>query len=122
MTAKKNLGKLVSPSNARIIKTPKRSGIRGFFYNIKHRIKVVENGGWHFSYLKTPQNILVKLESYAHKEHNNDKTKNLKYIKDSIEKGENIFFDQKFKRVEVDKSYPNYILENIEKFNLWIKN
>jgi beta-1,4-mannosyl-glycoprotein beta-1,4-N-acetylglucosaminyltransferase len=122
MTAKKNLGKLVSPSNARIIKTPKRSGIRGFFYNVKHRIKVVNNGGWHFSYLKSPENILVKLESFAHKEHNNNQTKNLKHIESSIERGENFFSNQRFKKVEIDKSYPNYILKNLDKFNPWIKN
>lgn len=121
MTAKKNLGKLISPTNARIIKTPKRSGIRGFFYNIKHRIKVIYNGGWHFSYLKTPQDIILKLESFAHKEHNNDKIKNIKHIEKSIDNGENIFFKQKFKKVRIDESYPKYILQNIEKYSLWIK-
>ena len=29
-------------------------------------IKIFQNGGWHFSYVKTPENIEKKLRSYLH--------------------------------------------------------
>jgi len=122
MTAKKNLGKFVSPTNARIVKSPKRKGIRGFFYNLKHNIKIIENGGWHFSYLKSPEGIVKKLESFVHAEYNNDQIKNISYIKDSIKNKKNLFSEQKFIITDVDETYPKYIQDNINKFKEWIGN
>ena len=38
-----------------------------FFSEIKYsNIKIFENGGWHFSYIKSPENIEKKLKSYLH--------------------------------------------------------
>ena len=38
-----------------------------FFSEVKYsNIKIFENGGWHFSYIKSPENIEKKLKSYLH--------------------------------------------------------
>ena len=38
----------------------------------KIKWNIVENGGWHFSYLMDAQNIQNKLKSFAHAEFNNE--------------------------------------------------
>jgi beta-1,4-mannosyl-glycoprotein beta-1,4-N-acetylglucosaminyltransferase len=128
MTAKKNLGKDVSPSNLRTLKHPKRKGVRGFLYNLKHKIKVIDNGGWHFSYLRKPEDIIKKIEAFAHKELNTYNNKNISYIKKCIENRIDIFGSdgelknrpQKLSRVDIDFSYPDYIKVNQKKFIDWI--
>ena len=32
--------------------------------------QIIENGGWHFAYLQTPENISKKIQSFAHGEFN----------------------------------------------------
>ncbi len=78
------------------------------------------NGGWHFSYLHSPEQILNKIRSFSHGEFNNE-TINIKDIEKKISKNEDIF-DRgfKLKRVEIDKSYPSYIINNKEKYSEWI--
>ena len=60
---------LKSPQWLRDIKTKKFAWWRldTLFSKKKYRdIIFLENGGWHFSYLKTPENIEKKLKSYLH--------------------------------------------------------
>ena len=37
-----------------------------FSENKYKKIKIIENGGWHFSYIKSPEDIEKKLKSYLH--------------------------------------------------------
>ena len=71
---------LKSPQWLREQKVKKYSLIK--FYKIKWNI--IKSGGWHFSYLMTPNEIKQKINSYAHVEYNNDKFNNLDKIKKSI--------------------------------------
>ena len=46
---------------------------RKFFWNIfRNKIQIINNGGWHFSFLKDPQSIKHKIMSYSHQEYNTD--------------------------------------------------
>ena len=89
------------------------------FYKIKWNI--VKNGGWHFSFLMTPEKIQKKIKSFAHSEFNINNFTNLNKIKDSVEKGVDIF-DRKmdYKKIDFDNTFPNYILNNKNKFKNWI--
>ncbi len=84
-------------------------------------IQIIENGGWHFAYLQTPKNISKKIKSFAHGEFNKSDITNEDTIKEKIEKGQDIFkrgFN--LKKVEIDSSFPNFIIENKEKLKEWI--
>jgi beta-1,4-mannosyl-glycoprotein beta-1,4-N-acetylglucosaminyltransferase len=84
-------------------------------------LQIIENGGWHFAYLQNPENISKKIKSFAHGEFNNENFSNKKNIEDKIKKGQDIFDrDINFKKIEIDESYPKYIIENKEKFKKWI--
>ena len=84
-------------------------------------LQVIENGGWHFSYLQSPEHILKKIQSFAHGEFNKSEFINLENIYSKIQKGQDIF-DRGYnlKKVELDSSFPSYILNNKEKFKKWL--
>jgi beta-1,4-mannosyl-glycoprotein beta-1,4-N-acetylglucosaminyltransferase len=84
-------------------------------------LQIIENGGWHFAYLQNPENISKKIKSFAHAEFNKADFSNLKNIEEKIKKGQDIFDREiSYKKVPIDESFPQYILDNKEKFKDWI--
>lgn len=84
-------------------------------------IQIINDGGWHFSYLLTPSEIQRKIKTFAHTEYNKKKFTNLKIIRNKIKKGldlfnRNIFFVKK----KLDQTFPEYILKNKKNFYKWI--
>jgi beta-1,4-mannosyl-glycoprotein beta-1,4-N-acetylglucosaminyltransferase len=78
-------------------------------------VMIVEDGGWHFSFLGGKDKIREKLESYAHQEYNNDNIKN--NIESVIESGNDLFNrnEYKFEKKEInDLIFPEYIINNKE--------
>ena len=89
------------------------------FYRINWNF--VQNGGWHFSFLMTPENIQKKIQSFAHSEFNTNNFTNLDKISTSIKKGIDIFDREiDYQKIDFDKTFPNYILDNKNKFRNWI--
>ena len=85
-----------------------------------HGNTYIKDGGWHFSYMGNQKHIIQKLESFAETQVNTEEIKS--NIESRIEAGLSIFDEkQKFKVVELDSTYPEYILNNLEKFNHLIK-
>ena len=64
--------------------------------------------------------ILKKIKSFSHGEFDNNHI-NLKVIEQKILKNEDIFGRGfSLKKVNLDNSYPKYILDNKEKLSEWI--
>jgi beta-1,4-mannosyl-glycoprotein beta-1,4-N-acetylglucosaminyltransferase len=85
----------------------------------KKNLQIIE-GGWHFSFLQTPQQILTKIKSFSHGEFNNE-TINEKSIEEKIIKNQDVFNrGLKLKKIELDSSFPDYILKNKSKYLKWI--
>jgi beta-1,4-mannosyl-glycoprotein beta-1,4-N-acetylglucosaminyltransferase len=126
---------LKSPQWIRDIKDKKYSWWRvdTYFSKKKYRnILFVEDGGWHFSYLKSAKDIEKKLKSYLHhidydlnpigekkiEEMINDK-KTIYNIK--ADQKENKFDGvNKLNKIDIN-SLPSYILENRDKLKDWIE-
>ena len=84
-------------------------------------IKVIRNGGWHFSYLKTPSQIKKKIESFAHSEYNKDEFKNLKNIESSIINHTDLYNkNSKLEKISISNGMPLYLSENEDKYVNWI--
>ena len=84
-------------------------------------LQIIENGGWHFAYLQNPDNILKKIKSFAHGEFNTKNFANQKSIEEKIALGKDIFDrDITYKKVEIDNTFPKYIVDNKEKLKMWI--
>jgi beta-1,4-mannosyl-glycoprotein beta-1,4-N-acetylglucosaminyltransferase len=90
------------------------------FYKEKS-IQIINNGGWHFTYLMSPNLIHNKIKNSAHSELNKSKYLNINNIKEKIRNLEDLF-DRNFiyKKIKIDNSYPRYILNNKKKFIKWI--
>ena len=92
---------------------------RGFLRRIFFKTPILNNGGWHFSFLKKPKDIVNKIKSYAHSEYQH--LDDIKMIKKNIElKKYFIHPDRKLKKIKIDNTFPKYILENKKKYRNWI--
>lgn len=84
-------------------------------------IQVIDNGGWHFAYLHTPENISKKIRSFAHGEFNKPDLTDERKIEEKIRKNIDIFNrGHKLKKVDIDNSFPDFIFNNIDQFKKWI--
>lgn len=72
----------------------------------------IPNAGWHFSYFSDINNIIYKIESFAHTEYNEDEYKSLETIKHRIENGIDPFDRFPLKYYEIDETYPVYVQNN----------
>ncbi len=108
---------LKSPQWLRNLKIKKKP-IWKIFYK---KIQIIKNGGWHFSFLKNPSSIRNKINSYSHQEYNTKKFTNIKFIEEKISLGQDLFERKiNYKKVEIDDSFPEYIVKNKEMFKDWI--
>ena len=79
--------------------------------------RIINNAGWHFSYLGGIESIINKLESFSHQELNTEDIKNKDRLAKILEQGLDLFGrDIKYNFVDVDDTYPKYIKNNIEWF------
>jgi len=128
---KKNL---VNPQWLRNIKDRKYSFFRidTFFSNTKYTsIKIINDGGWHFSNIKTPKEIEFKLRSYLHHKDFDLNPLSVEQINEII-KNKQAIYDLKvdktvnkigngsiLEKFEFNK-LPEYIVTNKDKFLDWI--
>ena len=112
ITKKKNISSMQDLRNLKFKNYP--------FWRIdKGHLQIIE-GGWHFSFLQTPDQILKKIKSFSHGEFNNSLL-NENSIEEKILKNEDIF-NRGFtlKRIDLNENFPKYIYNNQEKFSKWI--
>jgi len=109
---------LKSPQWLRNIKTAKPYFWK--FYKPRQP-QLIYDGGWHFSFLKNPKGISKKIQSYSHSEYNKSIYTDEKKIAERINNRIDIF-DRNFKyeKIDIDDTFPKYILENINKYKDWI--
>tara|TARA_B110000261_G_C13027389_1_gene334763 strand:- start:282 stop:1151 length:870 start_codon:yes stop_codon:yes gene_type:complete len=100
----------------------------------KHKynnIFFVEDGGWHFSYLNTPQLIEEKLKSYTHHREYELNPIGIKNIEERIKNRESVYNLSSDKRKNQfsegvklnllkNEELPKYINDNKEKFKNWL--
>ena len=75
------------------------------------------NGGWHFSYLGSAQNISYKITSFAHQELNHEIYTNTQEIERRVKSGQDLF-DRPYvyKPIPIDDTFPEYIVQNQDKY------
>jgi len=126
---------LLSPQWLRNVKDKKYPFWRldSLFSITKHQdIRFIENGGWHFSYMKTAKNIEKKLTSYLHhREYDlepigEDKIQRMIMNKKPVY---NLRADMKKSKfsggeeltVTTMDELPNYIKNNLDKYKQWLE-
>ena len=124
---------LLSISNLREVKNKKYNFFRidTLFSNQKHiNIKIIKNGGWHFSNFKTIEELERKLlndENYSEFKKNinskddiiyNYNNKLINYNHNADKKSENRFTKTKLENLD-NKILPKYVIENQKKYSDW---
>ena len=125
---------LIDPQWLRNIKDRKYSFFRidTFFSKVKYiSIKIINNGGWHFSNIKTPKEIEHKLRSYLHHREFDEQPLSIEEIERIVKNKQAIYY------LKVDKTVnkigngntlekfginklPNYIQINQNNLKEWI--
>jgi beta-1,4-mannosyl-glycoprotein beta-1,4-N-acetylglucosaminyltransferase len=86
-------------------------------------IQLIDNGGWHFNYLLEPEKISKKLKTFAHTEFSKEQFTEMDVIKKNINEMRDLFNKgYKYYKVQIDKNFPEYILNNQSKLSQWIAN
>jgi len=118
---------LKSPQWLRGLKFKKRP----FWRLDKFRLNnIIESGGWHFCNLKTPEELLYKYRNlcetddpFVFNQKIDEKYLDLEKIKNKINLGKDIIGrDDSYKEIEMDRSFPRYILDNTRLYKDWIIN
>lgn len=116
---------LKSPQWLRSLKVHKKYSFfridKYFSKNYYSKFKIINEGGWHFGWLKNSHQIIEKINSYAHTEHNTKQFNNKLYIEKCIANNINFLDKKKLKYKKKLNFLPMYILNNQKKFNQWIK-
>lgn len=93
----------------------------GFRLHSPNQIEFVPNGGWHFSFLNTPENVQLKIKSWSHQEFNNS------FVQDNVASNmaslKDIFYRGQFEIKPIaisEETHPLYLLENYEKYEKFI--
>ncbi len=103
-----------------------------FFSETKFiNIKIIENGGWHFTNIKTPSEIQHKLRSYLHHREFDEKPIPINKIHEIINEKKAIYdlrVDKKMNKVgngsKLDKysieKLPKFLQDNLKNYQEWI--
>ncbi len=93
----------------------------------ERNVELIKDGGWHFNYLLTPEQISKKLKSLAATEWDfgenltKDEFFSIKNIEDKIMNQRDLFNRKhNYKKVKIDYTFPRYILQNLDKLKEWI--
>ena len=128
--------KLISPQWLRDIKDRNYSKLRFDTYFSKKKynnIKFINDGGWHFSYLKNPGGVEKKLKSIRHHIEYDQNPLGVKKIEDMIknkkliynysadQRTSNKFEDNETLGILETSKLPKYIQKNLKMFGDWLE-
>ena len=96
----------------------------GFFrFDKEKNIQIYKNAGWHFNNVMPPEQISLKLKTFAHIEFSKDKYTSFEVIKKKIEQRIDLFErGHNYEKVELDETFPKYLVENKLKYKEYIIN
>ena len=82
-------------------------------------MEMVQDAGWHFNNLLEPSEVLEKIQNSSHTEWNTRDVRELA-LKRFLE-GKDIYNGKPFKKVAIDKSYPETIYSNVSEWQPFIR-
>ncbi|APW36522.1 hypothetical protein RD110_04300 [Rhodoferax koreense] len=74
--------------------------------------RIIEDGGWHFSYLGSAQDAVAKIEAFAHDEFNAPQFKDLDAIEDAIDSGRDLLGRSLTFQIVPDTQLPRYVQDH----------
>ena len=92
-----------------------------FKFNNEKSIEIINDGGWHFNNIMSPDKISIKLKTFAHSEFSGKKFSSLKVIKSKIKRKKDLFErGHVYQKIKMDNNFPKFLLENKKKYKKYI--
>lgn len=103
-----------------------------FFSKLKNiNLQIVEDGGWHFTNVKTPEELFIKMKNFGHHDEFDVSGLNIEDIRKKI-KDKKVFynhladqsaknkwtFDYELKKIN-EKLLPEYLIKNKNNYKEW---
>jgi len=94
---------------------------RFFRFDKEKNIEIIRNAGWHFNNLMSPKNISLKLKTFAHSEFSVNRFSDPAVIEKKINNKSDLFErGHKYEKKKIDKSFPEFIINNKKRYSQWI--
>lgn len=87
----------------------------------RSKFDMMYRGGWHFAYLGGTDKIIEKIKAFAHSEYNTPEFLDQEKLDRMIECGSNLFDGHNGVFVDIDNTFPSYLIKNKAKFAQYIK-
>lgn len=80
---------------------------------------LIENGGWHFSFIAPPEGIAAKIRAFAHVEYDKPEFTDVEKIAECVANGDDVFNrGTKYEVVPIDETFPEYVREHEVKLRI----
>ncbi len=90
-------------------------------FDKEKNIEIFNQGGWHFNNLMSPENISIKLKTFAHTEFADRKYSSIAVIENKIKKRIDLFErGHTYEKVTLDEKFPKYLTQNKKKYKNFI--
>ena len=106
-----------TPQRLRLL--DRRSGPAGRWHQLRRKLgeQRLEDGGWHFSWVMTPERMITKIESYAHTGDNRSENKSIERIREAIRKGQDILGKgERYRLIPIDGTFPRPLRDHPERY------
>ena len=78
---------------------------------------VQKNGGWHFTYMKSPEDVSKKITAFEHTEYDSSEFTSINSIKSRMKNFRDPYDrDYQLRIVDINNSFPDYIVNNQKKY------
>ena len=90
-------------------------------FDKEKNIEIFQNAGWHFNNILSPEDISLKLKTFAHTEFSSDRFSNIDVIKKKIDQKIDLFErGHNYEKIDLDETFPRYLIKNLEKYKTFI--
>jgi len=99
------------------------TGLRDLHPKLRVLKNIINNCGWHFTFLGGAESISEKIKAYAHQESNNEFTTNIERLTTALKNNQDACNPNgpPFKKIELtSEKFPKYIVNNKDKFIKYI--
>ena len=92
-----------------------------FRFDKEKSIRLYQNAGWHFNNIMEPEQISIKLKTFAHLEFSDNKYSDVEIIRSKINKKIDLYNrGHQYREIPFDESFPEYLFSNYELYKNYI--
>ena len=92
-----------------------------FRFDKEKSIQLYQNAGWHFNNIMEPEQISIKLKTFAHSEFSENKYSDVEIIRLKINKKIDLYNrGHQYREITFDESFPKYLFSNYEFYKNYI--